>query len=101
MLLIDELKRTCTACPTQYEGRTPFGNYVYIRYRWGTLTLGTGKTIDEAVRNTILQKDLNSQLDGFISFKELKTELSLHDIFINDDITFNHEEWELVKRRDE
>jgi hypothetical protein len=31
------LKRTCYACPSQWEGEDINHRYVYIRYRWGTL----------------------------------------------------------------
>src|ERR1700738_3288078 len=33
------LSQTCHMCPSQWEGRTVDGEYVYIRFRWGTLTL--------------------------------------------------------------
>src|ERR1700738_476752 len=36
------LSQTCHMCPSQWEGRTVDGEYVYIRFRWGTLTLGFG-----------------------------------------------------------
>jgi hypothetical protein len=35
----DWLKITCRYTPTQLEGTTPEGAYVYFRYRWGVATL--------------------------------------------------------------
>lgn len=39
---IIELKRTCIACPSQWEGRTDDDRPVYIRYRHGHLTVELG-----------------------------------------------------------
>jgi len=88
-MLITELKMTCTACPTQYEGRTVDGEYIYIRYRWGVLTLGIGNNINEAVSNRIIHRDFNDGWNGYISFNDLKAELLLHNVFIDDNITFD------------
>ena len=37
MITVIELARTCFACPSQWEGTTDRGKYIYIRYRWGYL----------------------------------------------------------------
>jgi hypothetical protein len=39
MLKIISLSKTCEACPSQWEGKTAEGKKVYIRYRWGRLTM--------------------------------------------------------------
>ena len=39
MLKIKKLENLCTSCPSQWEGETISGERVYIRYRWGYLTL--------------------------------------------------------------
>ena len=36
---IKELKMTCGACPSQWEGFFEDGGSVYIRYRWGYLSV--------------------------------------------------------------
>ena len=36
---ITELEQTCFACPSQWEGKTETGKEVYIRYRWGYLSI--------------------------------------------------------------
>lgn len=46
---IIELNQTCTACPSQWEGKTEDGRYVYIRYRGGYLSAGIGASLDDAV----------------------------------------------------
>lgn len=34
-----KLKKTCIACPAQWEGTLDDGRMIYIRYRWGHLTV--------------------------------------------------------------
>jgi len=79
---IIKLIETCSACPTQYEGLTDNGKIVYIRYRWGCLTVGVGETLKEALVNTILYKHIGDEFDGFISLENLKKELNKHSIYI-------------------
>lgn len=45
------LKKTCIACPSQWEGVLEDGRVIYARYRWGELSVGVGDGVDEAVRN--------------------------------------------------
>jgi hypothetical protein len=88
-MLITKLEMTCSGCPTQYEGLNSDNQCVYIRYRWGILTLGVGDDLSEAVNNTIFHKDFNDEWDGWMKFSTLKTELALGDIFIDDSIVFS------------
>jgi hypothetical protein len=74
------LKRTCLACPSQWEGSLADGRAVYARYRHGELTIGVGDEIDEAVRNArsdvaLYAEEVGDGLDGFMSFEELKAQL--------------------------
>ena len=39
MMRIVKLYQTCPACPSQWEGETDDGRSVYIRYRYGRLTM--------------------------------------------------------------
>jgi len=50
-LTVTELKMTCSGFPSQWEGRTTCGKYIYVRYRWGGLRAGVGITIKDAVRD--------------------------------------------------
>ena len=66
-LKVVQLSQTCTACPSQWEGRLSNGDYVYIRYRWGNLTIETGATPDEAVGgNLYVDEQLGDDFDGYI-----------------------------------
>jgi len=48
-----ELERTCPAFPSQWEGKLEDGRMVYIRYRWGWLSIRISNkptdNVDEAV----------------------------------------------------
>ena len=52
MINVITCRRTCLACPSQWEGVCSDGRSIYIRYRWGCLTFGLGLTIEEAVDNS-------------------------------------------------
>lgn len=67
MIKIKNLEQTCGGCPSQWEGEDIDGNYVYIRYRWGTLRLDWKKHF-----NTIFSAELDeSGWGGIIEEKEM------------------------------
>lgn len=39
MYTLIELRETCGACPTQWEGKTACGKHFYLRYRHGRLQI--------------------------------------------------------------
>lgn len=74
------LKKTCTACPSQWEGRLEDGRVIYARYRHGALSVGIGDDIDEAVHNGWTDEALYADyvgdgFDGYMDFEELKANL--------------------------
>lgn len=79
-LRVVRLTKTAEACPSAWEGRTDTGEWVYVRYRWGSLTVGAGATRDEAVARgiwegqggrTVFAGELGDRLDSWLSFEEL------------------------------
>lgn len=38
-IVVESITMTCGACPTQWEGHTNDGKSVYVRYRWGYLSV--------------------------------------------------------------
>ena len=70
---IENLVCTCEACPSQWEANTDDGRGVYIRYRWGYLSIYVsskpgqhgleGKEVFGAV--------LGDDLDGVIGWNEV------------------------------
>ena len=77
MITIEKLTKTCDACPSQWEGVTDAGKAVYVRYRWGYLSISIGDTLTQAIRregpeNSVFEKAIVNSLDGFITYDELK-----------------------------
>lgn len=64
MIVVDVLTKTCESCPAQWEGRTNDGREVYVRYRWGHLSV----EIDGSV---ILEKEVGGPYDGSMDLTEL------------------------------
>jgi len=81
-----KLKRTCWACPSQWEGKTENDEWVYIRYRWGTFRVYVGKVekfldvIDD--KYLIIEEKRGGQYDGFMTNSELAKILEKHGITI-------------------
>jgi hypothetical protein len=74
------LKKTCAACPSQWEGALEDGRVIYARYRWGELSVGIGNDIDEAVHNgwtdgALFGDYVGDGFDGYMDFEELRVHL--------------------------
>lgn len=48
-IVVSEVEMTCGAFPSQWEGRTVDGRYVYVRYRYGQLRVSVGDTLENAI----------------------------------------------------
>lgn len=75
MVRVASLTQTCAKSPSQWEGRTNDGQQVYVRYRWGRLTIGIGNTVEEPVKNqnNLFEKQLGDRLDGHLDYAKLRT----------------------------
>lgn len=75
MVRVSSLTQTCIKSPSQWEGRTSDGRQIYVRYRWGQLTIGIGNTIDEAVRSesNLFKKQIGGMRDGDLDYVKLRT----------------------------
>ena len=74
------LKKTCLACPSQWEGALDDGRAVYARFRHGHLSVGIGETVEGAVDNAmsdqaVYEGEIGDGLDGFMDLEELKAHL--------------------------
>jgi hypothetical protein len=65
MIVVKELAQTCSASPAQWEGVDNEGNSIYVRYRWGYLSI-------EKNHEEILGKDIGHRLDGKMTFTQLQ-----------------------------
>jgi len=88
-LRILRLTNTCNACPAQWEGWLNDGRAIYIRYRWGYLSVRVSeeatKDIADAVSgNEIYGRRIGHGLDGFMDYDILKEKTG--DVLIFPDI---------------
>lgn len=77
---IIKLEKTCYASPAQWEGKLEDGRMIYIRYRYGNLSISISENATEDIFDAVegielLCEDIGDDLDGFIEFKELKSYL--------------------------
>ena len=81
VLVVDQLEKTGSACPSQWEAKLDDGRMLYIRYRWGRLTvevsrLPTDDIFDAVGANLILDKRFGGAYDGTLSTDEMKSHCS-------------------------
>ena len=86
------LNQTCFGCPSQWEGRSEFGNEVYIRYRHGTLSLDIN---DEEV----VSMEIGNGMDGVMNTDDMLYHLKLSYGPLNNDLNEAREEIRRYKER--
>ncbi len=75
---VDSIVQTCPACPSQWEGTLDDGRMIYIRYRWGRLSVRVSpeptNDIGDAVRGDEIHASIvgESGWDGSITLDEVK-----------------------------
>lgn len=60
---VKEIKKTCEACPSQWDGRSVDGERVYIRYRWGYLAVYLGEEFEKQIFGAQLGGDWHGVLE--------------------------------------
>jgi len=70
------LERTCTACPSQWEGTLEDGRMIYIRYRHGVLQISVSKeptndVMDAVGGEMVFVKDIAIENDGYMSDRSM------------------------------
>ena len=79
-MIVTELEMTCSACPSQWEGRLEDGRFLYARYRWGYLSVTVADTLDLAIRGDgeiLASKDIGGGLDGVMDTHTMLAEAGL------------------------
>lgn len=71
---VASISQTCKA-PSQWEGLLDDGRHIYVRYRWGVLTVGVGDTFREAATTVVHEDELGDPLDGCLLEVVMKREL--------------------------
>ncbi len=75
-LVICDFEQTCYACPSQWEGTLEDGRMIYIRFRWGYLSIKesdnkTDDVMDAVGGREIYGEQLSDRLDGVLGNEEL------------------------------
>jgi len=77
MWKVTNIVETCFACPSQWEGKTEDGHTIYIRYRWGHLSVRVSYSTSEDISDAVMGKEIISLsygdgMSGVMSYEELK-----------------------------
>lgn len=88
MITIKKLEQTSVACPTQFHGVTDKDEPVYIRFRYGRLSM-------EISRERVFSEATSDGLDGCIGIDEIKRRMAILNIVWPDEIPFNEDYFQL------
>lgn len=78
---IGSFRRTCSACPSQWDAKTADGREVYIRYRWGYLSVRVaGEGRDAVSGKEVLGRQVGDAMDGMMDDNELKALLAAAEL---------------------
>jgi hypothetical protein len=72
---VERIEMTCSASPSQWSGRFADGRWLYVRYRWGCLTVDEGGTAEYggADGTEVLSIDHGDWLDGRMTTEDMMT----------------------------
>lgn len=70
VISVGDLKQTCSACPSQWEGTDAKGNSIYIRYRSGRLQVQQSGILLEQGTTLFYQK-VGDDYDGCIDLDQV------------------------------
>lgn len=68
MIVVDSVKQTCRVCPSQWSGTTRDGREIYVRYRWGYLSV----RIPGVEGEEIFGQQVGDDLDGHLTYAALR-----------------------------
>jgi hypothetical protein len=72
---ITEIRQTCAVAPSQWDGRLTDTRPIYIRYRWGYLSVAIGEpgaSVESAVdASEWFGEQIRDSLDSKISIEEV------------------------------
>lgn len=76
--LVTELRRTCLACPSQWEGEIGERGSIYIRYRWGLLRVWmSGEAEAWRSGRLVFEENIGGPWDGSLGNEEMKAQLAV------------------------
>lgn len=71
-----KLECTCEACPTQYDGKLDDGRMIYVRYRWGYLSIRISKDETDDIFHAVRGEEIygiciGNGLDGWMEYSDI------------------------------
>ncbi len=69
IISIKELVPLCRGCPSDWETTDHLDRYIYIRFRWGRLTVSVGET--ETTTERIYSEQVSDHYDGFMEAAQM------------------------------
>ena len=71
-MILKNLVNTCYACPAQWDAETEDGRPVYIRYRWGFLSIRILDSRDSVLHGEeIYGEQIGDEMDGYLPQEQL------------------------------
>ena len=75
-IVVTKISSTCFACPSQWEGRTSDCRAIYVRYRWGHLSIRVSEPKDRrphaaVMGQSVFEMDHGGRYDGCLDYEEL------------------------------
>ena len=67
-----DVRQTCGISPSQWEGQTVEGVSLYIRYRWGRLTVHSPFDEQTFMDEPLLSIQLGDEYDGEMDTREMR-----------------------------
>lgn len=76
-VIVSTIRSTCCACPSQWEGLTDDERVIYVRYRWGHLSVRVSEPNDRRATagtsgQTIISLEYGGQYSGDLDYAQLK-----------------------------
>jgi hypothetical protein len=77
MIIVSTVTETFCACPNTYSGKTTNGDTIFVRYRWGHLSirLQAGGIVDDSEGSngeSVFELDYGGKFDGILGYEELR-----------------------------
>lgn len=76
---VKKLIRTIGCCPTQLEGETEDGKFIYIHYRYGTIEVYVSPNEDDFIDHLVFRKVIGDHYDGYLTERRLREVLDFID----------------------
>ena len=79
---ITELLQTCSACPSQWEAKLEDGRMLYVRYRWGYLSVcrssyPTDNVYEAVGGEEVFGQQIGDDMNGCMSTSEMLSHTGL------------------------